>query len=72
MILSRKKVGGMIMLGDCNVCGGSFETLQTKTDVKGDFERDVVYMRCKLCGCGRIDYHPFMPLDSKDYYLEEE
>lgn len=61
----------MTMSGDCNVCGGSFETLQTKVEVKEGFERHVIYMRCTVCGCGRIDYCPFMPLDVEDYPQEE-
>ncbi len=48
----------------CCVCGGEFETLQTKRDNEGnDFIKITVYMKCKTCGCGRIDFHPPFPND---------
>ena len=46
----------------CSVCDGEFETLQTKRDEEEpDFTKVTVYMKCKTCGCGRIDFHPPVP-----------
>ena len=46
----------------CSVCDGEFETLQTKRDEEEpDFTKVTVYMKCKTCGCGRIDFPPPVP-----------
>jgi len=47
---------------NCEICDGEFETLQTKRDNEGNnFIKITVYMKCKTCGCGRIDFHPPLP-----------
>lgn len=49
-------------MNNCEVCEGDFETLKTKKeDVDNGFIKITVYMKCKVCGCGRIDYHPPFP-----------
>jgi len=45
----------------CEICDGEFETIQTKRDNENDFVKVTVYMKCKTCGCGRIDFHPSFP-----------
>ena len=56
------------MLESCEVCGDSIQTLQRREETKDEFIRVIIYKKCKGCGLGRIDYHPFMPIHS----LEEE
>ena len=46
---------------NCEVCGDSFEPVQVRKEEKESDERYITYYKCKLCGCGRIDYPPFMP-----------
>ena len=48
----------------CDICDGEFETLHTKRENEDtDFIKVTVYMKCKTCGCGRIDYHPPFPIN---------
>ncbi len=48
----------------CEICDGKFETLQTKREIEdNEFLKLTIYMKCKTCGCGRIDFHPPFPLD---------
>ena len=56
------------MLELCEVCGDDLQTLQRREETKGEFIRIIIYKKCQVCGLGRIDYHPFMPIHS----LEEE
>jgi len=50
-------------MGDCQVCDGFFETLKSREEFDSEgFHRFVVYLKCTICGCGRVDYHPFSPI----------
>jgi len=46
----------------CEVCGDEFEMMQRRDEVKDDMVRVVSYKRCRGCGAGRVDYHPYMPV----------
>ena len=52
------------MLELCEVCGDDLQTLQRREETKGEFIRIIIYKKCQVCGLGRIDYHPFMPIHS--------
>lgn len=47
----------------CLVCGDYFKSIQVRREEKKGFERHITYYKCNLCGCGRIDYPPFSPIN---------
>jgi hypothetical protein len=60
------------MLELCEVCGDSIQTLQRREETKDEFIRVIIYKKCKGCGLGRIDYHPFMPIIIIEYERSED
>ena len=54
-------------MGDCLACeSGTFEVLQDRKEIKDGTMRFVIYLKCNLCGCGRIDYLPPTPYNPSD------
>ena len=54
----------------CEVCGGEYQIMQRRDEVKEKMERVILFKTCQGCGAGRIDYHPFMPV--RDYFGDDE
>jgi predicted metal-binding protein len=46
---------------DCEVCGGTFKTVQRREDEKEDMVRYVYWCSCEGCGAGLVYYHPYVP-----------
>ena len=52
---------------DCEICGGTFEIIQSKdedaqpADDGTPFTRIVEYRKCYLCGTGMVLYHTPFP-----------